>query len=379
MPRKQFVSSVFERHFPVRFMVFLKYSIAFTEVKVSELTAKRKALVIIIMVAFSTFSLSGILVAQPVSEAKKQSECLLLILEKLDITSTARLVQLKAENNTSFAIAEEKYNAARVKQNEAAVFIADSKFDEAVLKELEAMHTYNEILAIGDENLGGAPMATTERLVLLRVQLERLIEQLNRLECFADRVVQQGYNATILQGEVEKAQHTAANASLLISRLNETEAVAKIDALEARLKLLKVLEKALTTSINVARITTYVQQSTLRLESLRKNITSLSAVTASVQNESLTILEQAKSTLEAANSSLQERNINQTVSLLQKSKVEEQTSITILKNAGINIGSANIDASGTVSSPSTSGTEKSNIFDAAERTTATATEIRVTG
>jgi hypothetical protein len=144
-----------------------------------------------------------------------------------------------------------------------------------------------------------------------------------------------------------------------IYSLGEDQINIEVSQLKGRVQNLYLLVENASTALKVERINSYLELSRQRLSVLRQNITS-NSVAVKVKAASLYALNQAVTSLNSADSYLENGNFSAAMDALRSSRGQEQVSIEIMKNAGVDVGgtSSSSTNSGNVSPESAESTSK---------------------
>jgi hypothetical protein len=221
-----------------------------------------------------------------------------------------------------------RYNQALLLASEADSMMQAGEYSEACIRIIEALQKLKESLRIVYESVAVQPTefeVNVEKTIALNSYINRFYDQLLRIENVTSTAKKNGFNTTSLETKTEavKSLLEEALANINEGRLeaaagNLVEAKVLIGDLSSRLRELAI-------DLKVQRLSTYIVEAEVRLETLKAKAISIS------NTASLTYVNQAENSLSSAKEYLEQQLINQTLVELANSRDSELQAEEYLK------------------------------------------------
>ena len=227
------------------------------------------------------------------------------------------------------------YSEAQILAFEAENLLQVGNYSGASDKILQSFQKLKETLQIIYIAYPNQPTeGVSEKIGLMRSTLDRLYEQLRRLEALMANAVSMGFDVSLLESKLKQINSLLGDAS---ENLDEGELKAASDNLIAAKTLIESSLTLLTKpaeNLTRLRIETYIEQTEERLNIIKER-----AISAT-NTASLTAVEDAQNSLNKAKDYLEKQLINATISELVISKQYEDQAIEYLKSSAISVNSS---------------------------------------
>jgi hypothetical protein len=262
------------------------------------------------------------------SSALDKANSLFSVLEEASATVVKVFGQLDAKGIAAPQDSVVRYNEALLLADEAESMMQSDDYSAASAKVVEALQKLKESLRIVYGSVTAQPSefeVNVEKAIVLNSSITRYFEQLFRIENLTGIAEQSGFDTTLLENNTEAAKLVLKEALIDLEE-------GRLDAASGNVAEAKVLIDDLSSSlgelavdVKVQRLSAYIAETEVRLESLRARAISVSS------SASLTYVNQAQTSLSNAKDYLEQQIINQTLVELANSRYSELQAEAYLK------------------------------------------------
>jgi hypothetical protein len=262
------------------------------------------------------------------SELNKANS-LFSVLEEANATVVKVFHQLDAKGVATPEDSLAQYNQALLLADEAVTLMQVGDYSEASLRIVQALQRLRESLRIVYTTVAVQPTefeVKVEKAVTINGSINRCFEQLLRIENATGTAKLNGYNTTLLEAKIQSARSLLQEAT---RNLDEGRFEAASDSVAEAKVLIDDLSNSLgelAVDLKVQRLSAYIMEAEVRLESLKARAISISSAA------SLTYVNQAETSLNSAKEYLQHQLLNETLFELANSRDSELQAEETLKS-----------------------------------------------
>lgn len=298
--------------------------------------------VIMISLLLTALSANPLLVTQTVPTAtsnnQSKTDILLASLSGLQVVAAQELRNL--QGTSQVASLQAKYQMAKAAQDEFVSLTQQGLGDGAVPKGFEAISLYKSMLEAASLNGSDPNVEACERVITLKTYAGRLIKYLERIESRVTQAEKLGYSTTGIESNIMFVRHYLKDASAALEIPDARKVESLLSAARAELGKLETKLSALTVQIQTTRAGQYVAAAKLRISELKTTIlTNTPKLSVTTLSTSTTAVNQAQTSLTAAETYYKEGIVDKTIQSLVGFSVKEQQAIEILKNSGVTVSS----------------------------------------
>lgn len=289
-----------------------------------------KKLAITILLALILSTTVGILnqtYAQTTDPQKQKAETLTAILEDTNTKIVSAFNKLDEKNITA-PEAQTAYNQGLAQANEATSLVTQEKYSEACNKAVEAMQNFEETLLLLEAALpfDATPITVAEAAIILRANITRRVEYVERLEKMADKAATAGYNTLVVEKQLEEIKQHLGNATRKLRALNLEGATEELCTAESLLDDLVEYVARLTNLVTESNTERYLQEAEVRVAIAKVNITLSATLTPETKEDALTALNNSEISLANARDLIDNSKVDDAIEELEEAKRWEEES-----------------------------------------------------
>ncbi|MBN1682442.1 hypothetical protein JW865_02695 [Candidatus Bathyarchaeota archaeon] len=298
---------------------------------------------VIICLILSIATVHGLTALNYNTDLSSKADTLLIAVSKINATAIAMMTSVNEFDYDKKTFVLEQYQLGNTLFVEAESLSEAGNYSGTIDKALESMSVFKNVIEITLEvhDNDSSSMILAEEIQALKLEMNRTYTYLKSVESLVYQATAQKYNTSLVIKAIDEGKNYL---QIALRKLNEgkiNDAKEYLTKVETLIEKLNSLQNNLIKEIETARVERYVTLAKIRVTSLKQNITALSSkIPVSVVSSSLNSLDQAQSSLTAADNYISSGMIKETVDELVTFREKELQTIKILKEAGVSLTSA---------------------------------------
>lgn len=286
-------------------------------------------IVLLILVLSMSFAFLNPTLAQTNGAQKQKAETLIKILENDNTSVALAFSRLDAQNITVPQTAETAYNQGLAQAKEAANLMSQEKYNEAGVEAVEAMQKFEETLRLLET---ASPVEPTETevtakvAILLKANLTRTIEQVERLENLTVKAATAGYDTVTIENRLSEIKRHLDKATQQLNSQNIERAAEELSIAQTLRDELKEPFARLTNLVTTSNTETYLREAEIRVSAAKANITVSATLTPQAKEEAITALNNSEVSLSNARDLIEDSNVDEAIEELEEAKKWEDES-----------------------------------------------------
>jgi tetratricopeptide (TPR) repeat protein len=293
-------------------------------------------IVLLILVLSMTFSLLNPTMAQSNDVQRQKSETLIRILENDNASILLVFSRFETQNISVPQTAETAYNEGLAQAKNAVSFMNQENYDKANIEAVDAMQKFEDTLNLLEIVLPVEPTVaevTAKAVILLKANMTRTLEQVERLENLTIKAGNAGYNTLKIENslsEIKRLKRHLDNATRELSSRNLDGAIEELSLAKTLLGDLKEPFSSLTNFVTELNTATYLQKAEIRVSEVKTNITLSATLTSEAKEEAINALNKSELSLSNARDLLDDSNIDEAIEELEEAKKWEEESSRVI-------------------------------------------------
>jgi tetratricopeptide (TPR) repeat protein len=290
-------------------------------------------IVLLILVLSMTFSLLNPTMAQSNDVQRQKSETLIRILENDNASILLVFSRFETQNISVPQTAETAYNEGLAQAKNAVSFMNQENYDKANIEAVDAMQKFEDTLNLLEIVLPVEPTVaevTAKAVILLKANMTRTLEQVERLENLTIKAGNAGYNTLKIENSLSEIKRHLDNATRELSSRNLDGAIEELSLAKTLLGDLKEPFSSLTNFVTELNTATYLQKAEIRVSEVKTNITLSATLTSEAKEEAINALNKSELSLSNARDLLDDSNIDEAIEELEEAKKWEEESSRVI-------------------------------------------------
>jgi hypothetical protein len=214
----------------------------------------------------------------------------------------------------------ELYQEGLALAEDAAALMQKGNYSGASFTVVEALKKFKDILRLVYEVLpktSEEAEALAERIIILKDEVNRTYNYVNRLEQQVSRAQTAGYNSTALENLINGMKDNLEHTLELLDGLNVEGALRELAATRSMLNQSRILYKRLSTDVKVVKAEVFLTTTEENFPALKADVTALSQrLPEQEKNSALTALNSAENRLQNARAYISNAQIDETINEL---------------------------------------------------------------
>jgi len=270
------------------------------------------------------------------SSSLTKTENLFSLLEESNSTVLEIVHQLEEDGVEIPKESYDEYDQAQIFAAESQILFQSGNYSEAENKIIQSLASFKEVLILAYTSVNNQTIQDVthaENFTLIQSSINRYYKLLAQIQNLTSLATQDGFDTIDLQEKIKTMTTLLANASNNVEQNQFEKAQENITKASELGNYLTDELKNVATVLKISRLESYIENTTKRLVLIREETISLSTkYPISKIDDIFAALDDAESSLSTAKSSLENYQIDNALTELSQSKIDEEKAISFLQS-----------------------------------------------